>query len=549
MPVTSDAIKFNTDPSGSDFYFIVIKKDAATQLYGTFFGEDNPVSNENPKNFGDHVDGGTSRFDRTGVIYQAICANCYKSVNFPGTPGSWSTTNNATAGGQCNLGMLKIKMNFAGVEAGPQPSINGVPYDSSGCIPLTVDFTDTIQNAKSYRWNFGDGSPIVTTTSVTVSHTYTAVGNYRVTLIAIDSTTCNIADTAYLNIRAGNNKATIDFVPAKTGLCTDLSYVFTNKSTATTATFKANSFIWDFGDGTPRITADLNPPITHTYAGPGTYKVKLILQDTAFCNAPDSLVKTIRLSPIVKASFITPSDGCVPYNAVFDNTSAGGLNFFWDFGDGSTSTVDNPTHLYTAVGKYTVKLIAYDSTSCNKLDSTSFTITVNPIPVPGFTYSPNPPQENTFTVFTNQSQGATNYIWYFGDGDSTIEVNPRHIYNATGTYNVCLVAINAGGCRDSICMPVSAIINPLLDVPSAFTPGKFGVNSIVSVKGFGIKEMNWTIYNRWGQKVFQSTNPSSGWDGYYKGKLQQMDVYAYTLDVIFTDGNKVRKAGDITLIR
>jgi gliding motility-associated-like protein len=128
-------------------------------------------------------------------------------------------------------------------------------------------------------------------------------------------------------------------------------------------------------------------------------------------------------------------------------------------------------------------------------------------------------------------------------------VNPKHQFIATGTYNVCLTAINAAGCSDDTCMAVSAIINPLLDVPSAFTPGKFGVNGVVSVKGFGIKEMHWNIYNRWGQKVFESTNPANGWDGYFKGKLQQMDVYTYTLDVIFSDGTKVRKAGDITLIR
>jgi gliding motility-associated-like protein len=549
MPVTADAIKLNTDASGSDFYFIVIKKDAATQLYGTFFGQDDPNGSGPPQTFGDHVDGGTSRFDKNGVIYQAICANCNKSVNFPGTPGSWSTTNNASGGGQCNLGMLKIKMNFAGVAAGPQPFINGVAYDSTGCIPLKVDFVDTVQNAKSYIWDFGDGSPKVTQSSFNISHTYTSVGYYLVTLVAIDSTTCNIMDTAYTHIRAGNNKAALDFIPNKTGLCTDLSYIFTNTSTASTAPFNANSFIWDFGDNSPRIKAGVTPPVTHTYAGPGTYKVKLILEDTAFCNSPDSVFKTVRLSPIVKAQFNTPLNGCVPYDAVFENTSAGGLNFFWDFGDGSTSTADNPTHLYTSVGSYTIKLYAFDSTSCNKLDSTSFTINVNPIPVAAFTFSPNPPQPNTFTQFQNQSQGAVTYVWNFGDGDTSIDVNPRHLYNATGTYNVCLTATNAGGCSDSICMPVSAIINPLLDVPTAFTPGKFGVNGIVSVKGFGIKEMHWSIYNRWGEKVFESINPANGWNGYYKGRLQQMDVYTYTLDVIFSDGTKTRKAGDITLIR
>ena len=551
MPVTADAIKPVTDASGSDFYFIVIKKNASSLLYGTFFGQDDPVG-DTPITFGDHVDGGTSRFDQSGVIYQAICANCLKSVSFFGTPGSWSPTNQASGvntSGQCNLGMLKIKMNFAGVEAAPLATINGVPHDTTGCIPLTVDFSDTIQNGKSYVWNFGDGSPKFTTTSFNISHTYTAVGNYLVSLVAIDSATCNIADTAYLTIIAGNNKATLGFTAAKTGLCTDLTYIFTNTSLTSATPFKSNSFIWDFGDGSPRVTAGLTPPITHTYAGPGTYIVKLILLDNSFCNSPDSISKTIRLSPIVKAQFNTSPRGCVPYNAVFENTSAGGLNFLWDFGDGTTSTADNPTHLYNTPGNYTIKLYAFDSTSCNKIDSTTFTISVVDIPVASFTFSPDPPQENTPNQFTNQSLGAITYLWYFGDGDSSTEINPRHLFIATGTYNVCLTATNAAGCSDDTCMQVSAIILPLLDVPTAFTPGKFGVNGIVNVKGFGIKQMQWNIYNRWGQKVFESTDPANGWNGYYKGKLQQMDVYTYTLDVIFSDGTKIKKTGDITLLR
>ena len=84
MPTTPDAIKPQTDASGSDFYFFVLKKDAASQLYGSFFGqEDPPLGVNNPVTFGDHVDGGTSRFDRNGVIYQAMCANCFRTVPFP----------------------------------------------------------------------------------------------------------------------------------------------------------------------------------------------------------------------------------------------------------------------------------------------------------------------------------------------------------------------------------------------------------------------------------------------------------------------------------
>lgn len=549
MPTTPDAIKPQTDASGSDFYFFVLKKDAASQLYGSFFGqEDPPLGVNNPVTFGDHVDGGTSRFDRNGVIYQAMCANCFRTVPFPGTLGAWSTSDQALAGGQCNLGMLKIEMNFAGVQAGVRASINGLPYDTVGCVPLRVDFVDTLNKGKRYYWSYGDGAGD-TTTVPNNFHIYNITGNYRVRLIAVDSTTCNIFDTAYTNIKAGNNKVLLDFISNKLPPCTNLSYSFTNTSVPTRGLFNPNTFTWDFGDNSAEVTQGQSPPVIHSYAGPGTYIVKLAINDTTFCNSPTDTVKTVRLSPQVKAQFETPSRGCVPYNAVFVNNSLGGLNFFWDFGDGTTSTDDNPAHLYNNVGTYLVKLTAFDSTSCNKEDSSTFAITVSPIPFAAFTYNPNPPQENIFTNFVNESIGATKYTWNFGDGDTSAEVNPSHIFPATAVYRVCLNAANDAGCSDDTCMNVRSIIKPLVDVPSAFTPGRFGVNGLIKVEGFGIAEMHWSIYNRWGQKVYETNNRKSAWDGTFNGKMQPLDVYAYTLDVTFSDGTKYRKTGDITLLR
>lgn len=549
MPVTPDAIKGTPDATGSDFYFFVLKKNAASQLYGTFFGQDDPVDDpNNPKTFGDHVDGGTSRFDRNGIIYQAICANCFKGVAFPGTPGSWSPTNQAAGGGKCNLGMLKIEMDFTGIEAGVRASINGVPYDTTGCVPIMVNFSDTIQKAKLYYWDFGDGTGD-TTTIPAVDHLYNITGVFPVRLIAIDSATCNISDTAYTTIRVGNNEVTPDFIFAKIPPCSNLGYTFTNTSTAPSGTSLPNIYTWDFGDNTPPVVQSQSPPVVHTYASPGTYIVKLTVTDSGFCNSPADTSKTLRISPQVQAAFTTPPGGCVPYNAEFINNSLGGLRFEWDFGDGFTSTQDNPMHLYNSVGTYTVKLKAFDSTSCNKIDSVAFTLTVSAIPFASFTFNPVPPEANAFTNFVNQSTGATSYLWNFADGDTSIEVNPSHIFPATGTYNVCLQASNVIGCVDDTCIDVQAIINPLVDVPTAFTPGRFGINSQVKVQGFGISKMQWTIYNRWGQKVYESDNTKSGWDGTFKGKLQPLDVYTYTLDVVFSDGKKAKKTGDITLLR
>lgn len=549
LPTTPGAIKSNTDIGlegiGQDFYFFVLKRDATSQLYGSFFGQNGGLV--------DHVDGGTSRFDKDGVIYQAICANCDGNGNvaFPTTPGAWATTN-PTSGG-CNLAMVKIAFNLAGVRSGIQSAIEGTPRDTAGCVPLVVDFLDTVQQAASYEWNFGDGTPLVKTTTPSFSHTYNNTGLYRVMLVAIDSTTCNIRDTSYLTIRAGNIKAELGFNAVKLEPCQAFSYRFDNTSFAPASRpFGAGSFEWDFGDNTPRVIAGTEA-VQHQYAAPGTYNVRLILRDTGYCNSPDDTVKQLRVSALVKARFETPYTGCAPYTAVFNNISDGGQQFFWTFGDGSTSTEINPAHRYTAPGKYTVTLLAIDPNTCNRRDSMQITIQVYEKPTAAFSAAPQPPAENTPITFTNASSpDAIRFKWLFGDGDSlltTTRLPVQHEYNTTGTFNACLIAMNVIGCADTVCNPVQTLIDPAVDVPNAFTPRSGDINSVVKVRGFGIAKMKFIIYNRWGQKVFESDHKSNGWDGKFKGVLQPMDVYAYTLEVQFTDGTKATKKGDITLIR
>ena len=546
MPVTSDALQSTTD--GSDFYFFVLKKNATSQLFGSFWGQNGGLT--------DHVDGGTSRFDKQGVIYQAICANCFGDAVYLTTPGASGPINgttlpNGTVTG-CNLAMLKVSFDFAGVDAGLQSMINGVPRDTVGCAPLTVDFIDTVANAVTYYWYFGDGSPApVITTVPNTSHTYNLPGLYRVMLIAEDSTTCNIRDTAYLNIKAGNLPATLDFNEVKLDPCDSLKYRFDNLSSSTRP-FTNTSFIWDFGDNSPTVIAG-SGSVFHSYTSPGTYTIKLTLVDTAYCNAPDTLKKTIRIAPLVEAQFETPPTGCAPYAAQFTNTSIAGQTFIWDFGDNTTSTEIDPVHIYTTPGLYTITLIANDPSTCNLTDTTTGTINVFPIPVSNFTFSPDPPVENTPTTFNNlASPDAVKFKWLFGDGDSLL-TNSRspvkHQYNATGTYNACLIAINSAGCADTLCQDVRAVIFALVDVPNAFTPQRGDVNSVVYARGFGITKIRFIIWNRWGQKVFETNDKNTGWDGKYKGVIQPMDVYAYTLDVEFFDGTKTIKKGDISLIR
>lgn len=526
---------------GRDFYFFVLERDARSRFFGSHFGRSGGV--------GEHVDGGTSRFDENGVIYQAICGECSGSGSFPVTAGSYSCASN----NGYNLAVIKIEMNFSGVGADVLASIGGVKNDTIICVGGRVDFNDVVLKGKKYYWDFRDTpNRYDTTTSPSSFHIFNTVGSYRVMLIAEDSATCNIRDTSYVTIKVGNNIANVDFRWAKIPPCENLEFEFINRTSATVNNYSARSFRWDFGDGSAALITDFNTRPRHLYAAPGNYQVILTLLDSNFCNSPVADTQTVRINPQVVAAFTTPAVGCAPYTAVFSNNSLGGTDFKWEYGDSQTSTNPDPihTHLYQLPGTYQVRLIATDTNTCNKIDTSDWvTIRVSPKPVALATWAPNPPQVNTPTSFTNQSSGAIRYLWNFGDGESSTDLHPVHQYNATNSFDAELIAYNQDGCTDTFPMRPLALIEPLLDVPNAFTPGKFGVNSVISVRGFGIGKMDWKIFNRWGQVIFHSTDRKQGWDGTYKGKIQPMDVYVYTLEAEFTDGKKLRKTGDITLLR
>ncbi len=541
---------------GKDFYFFVLAKDAQSQFFGSHFGQNG--------GFGDHVDGGTSRFDANGIIYQAVCANCNgrssEPATFPTTPGVYAEVNGSLI---CNEAAVKIEMNFSGVAAQIQSEIDGEINDSLGCIPLLVNFRDLRAKGVTYYWNFNSAvfpnAVDLTTTTPTANFTFNNVGVFRVRLIAEDLSTCNLRDTSYITIKTGRDRVLPNFTNAKVGPCTSKAYAFTNTSTSLSLpaiSFLPQTFVWDFGDGSPLDTANFTEVIPHTYASTGTYNVKLTIIDNRFCNSPKDTIIPLRINDNVTAKPTSNALGCAPYVPVFKNESDAGLSWLWELFDATTnaliatSTDFVPTFSALPVGNYKYRLTAFDSTTCNKIDVSAFkNIKVVQKPQAKFDWAPNPPEPNVPVRFTNLSSFADSYLWNFGDSESSTEFAPVHEYNATKIYDAELIAYSVAGCTDTFRLPVNVIVNPLLDVPNAFTPGRFGVNSVVNVRGFGIDKMDWRIYNRWGQVIFKSDNKRQGWDGTYKGKLQPIDVYSYTLDVELTDGKKIRKTGDITLLR
>jgi gliding motility-associated-like protein len=543
LSVTPDAIRSTSD--GADFYFFVLEKDAKSQLYGSFFGMNAPT---NPGSH-DHVDGGTSRFDENGIIYQGFCASC-NGGQFPTTPGTISPNNPSP---RCNLAITKIDFDLSGVRTGVQSFIDGRRRDSSTCVPATIEFVDSIAIGKRFEWRFGDGSPDVATDSPRTVHTFTREGNYRVRLIAIDDTKCIPRDTAYLNIRVRIDRVPLNADALHLPPCQNLNYQFNNRSIPFPGKpFKDSSFMWLFGDNSAPLRAGL-APVTHRFPGPGTYTIRLALIDTNYCNAPDTFSFPLRVNPNVAARFNAPLSGCAPFTASFNNLSVGGVSFLWNFGNGQTSTDASPRYTFTQPGVYRVKMVAIDPSTCNLRDSTFFNITVSGPPTADYSYSPRPSLENIPTTFINLSGPAVLYRWDFGDGDTLITLRRdtlvKHQYPRSDVYNACVVAINEFGCRDTTCLPVTASVVPVVDVVSAFTPNGDGTNDRAVVYGFGVVKMTFRIYNRWGQLMFESTSTKFGWDGKFNGQPQPMDAYGYTLDAELIGGEKVKSSGSITLIR
>jgi gliding motility-associated-like protein len=310
--------------------------------------------------------------------------------------------------------------------------------------------------------------------------------------------------------------------------------------------------MWDFGDGTPKQTTGPGP-VVHTFPAEGVYNVKMSIEDPAYCNAPVSITKVVRISTNVKADFsMAPDPACTPLTYQFRNLSFNGQTFTWEFGDGTTFTgFAPPLKTYAAIGTYIVKLTVTDPNTCNVTDVMTKTLVVAPStpPVAAFSWSPNPSEENTPTQFLNNSSNAVKYKWDFGDGSQSTQMNPQYQYVASAINDVCLIAINTMECADTVCQKVESKIVIYYDVPNAFTPNGDGKNDKVTVRGFGIVKLDFRVYNRWGQLVFRSTDPSQGWDGYYQGRLQPMDVYGYTLELEMYTGERFTKKGDITLLR
>ena len=303
---------------------------------------------------------------------------------------------------------------------------------------LDVDFTDLSSGpGLSWSWDFGDGN---TSIEQNPSHTYTAPGTYTVCL-----TSTNVCS----NAQECHSVTVCDEATAAASAVTNvLSVDFTDVSTGT-----VTGWHWDFGDG--NTSTDQNP--THVYATAGTYNYCLIASND--CGSDDTICQTITVCDLLTANYSSTVNGLA---TDFTDLSTGD-SWHWDFGDGNTSTDQNPTHAFTAPGTYNVCLAV--TNTCGEDDTICMPITICGTPIAGYSGL----TEELSVLLSDQSTGVVHsWAWDFGDGNTSTDQNPTHTYAADGNYYICLIASNNCGESDTMCQTVMVCSTPVALFNSSF---------------------------------------------------------------------------------
>jgi len=373
-------------------------------------------------------------------------------------------TNSAGSNTDTQAGYITVS------RAAAVPVVSFITNDTSGSVPLTVQFLDSSTNSpSSWVWSFGDGG---TSTSPSPIHTYLTQGQYTVTLTATNAAGSNTTSLSnYITVSPVTVAPTAVFKATVTSGYAPLTVQFVDVSSNS-----PNSWVWSFGDGS---TSTLQNPV-HTYTLPGTFAVTLTASNVMGSNTQIQPGYITVNAAVPYASFTSNvTSGINPMTVQFNDTSNNTPTaWYWTFGDGVVSTSQNPVHTYTAVGSYAVSLGTTNSAGSNTTTMATYINVTNALTPPTSSFTANVQSGNApLTVqFTDTSGNSpSGWQWAFGDGSQSTDQNPSHTYTMSGVYSVSLTAVNSGG-HNTTTMPgfisviAPVVVNPTQAVLTAATP-------------------------------------------------------------------------------
>jgi gliding motility-associated-like protein len=594
MPTTNNA--YDATSSTGDFYMAVFDENMTNLEYATFFG--GSTSNE-------HVDGGTSRFDKKGVIYQSVCAGCGGNDDFPiSDPTVVLGPTNGTTNG-CNNGVFKFDFQL------PQ-TVADFYNDPTECIGNPSNFINNSVGAETFLWDFGDGT---VSTEENPSHLYATSGTYTITLTVSSANTCNGTDIAEGTITITDpQEVTLENVV----VCASPNNVLSVPSAEGIFSWSPSSNLSDptgyatFYYGTESqdfIITQLNSGcITNYTLHADVLQFETVTSDTVLCE-PAEITLSAQYSPS-NAAIIWSDTNNWGFNAQLNDDSTDvditvqaihSIVYYVQIVSGSCSveqpvfvqladdqttlqpdfnlcatepvmlSVENPNPQFSYSWTPAALIVAGQNTStimANISEATLFTVisvsdegciasdsvlvsvsTLNPQNVDA---SANPsiiaPGEN---AQLNATPLGYSYSWSPSSTLTNSETaNPLASPEVTTIYTVTIVDSQCS-VTDTVEVRVINLVcgPPSIFVPNTFTPNADGKNEKLYVRGVNLSKVHFSIYNRWGQLVFETYSKNEGWDGTFKDMKVDPDVFVYYLDATCDGGEEYFEKGNITLIR
>ena len=376
----------------------------------------------------------------------------------------------------------------------------------SVCIGQTISLSVTT-TATNYAWT-GPNTFTSNIQNPTINNATAAnSGTYTVT---VGLGNCFAADTISVNVI---NNSTITITPSSTVSCVGQPITLTAAG--------ATTYTWSTGATTPTITVSTSG----TYSVASSTPCGIVNNSTTITFAP---TPTVQISPVTP---ICPGDSLLL-------TASGATSYHWSTGSNSASIYVHNAGTFSVTG-----------TSAGCPSAASTTVSMIPIVV-SFSATPNSGTYPLDVVLTNNSVGATSYAWNFGNGGTSIQLNPTTTYTNTGTYTITLTGTQ-GTCVESYSQiiivnePASSII-----IPNVFTPNGDGINEFFTITGVSISDFSCIIYDRWGLEMFESDHITTSWDGKNKKGVAVPDgTYFYIINAKGTDLKTNTYKGFVTLIR
>ncbi|HMQ88922.1 MAG TPA: PKD domain-containing protein [Flavilitoribacter sp.] len=461
-------------------------------------------------------------------------------VIVPSQSGTLPVTLVAVNSFQCRDSLIRA------VDILPSPVAGFAPDMNQGCEDLRVVFDNQSQFAGFYDWDFADGNGSALENP---ANTFTSPGEYAVTLVAGSDNGCP-QDTFSLNITVWP-KPTAEFTYDKPEECgTPAEVILTNGS---------NGYVgsdWAFGDGA--FSTDTDP--VHDYQQPGVFPIRLVVTNEFLCK--DTVIQEVDIFGQPAAGFDPGvSVGCNDLEVVFQNQSTDAVRYIWriasfpEFRDSIS-----PRVVFTEPGVYTAELVAIYNDQCQDTYVLPTPIRVYRSPEAGFETEIDRDENLLGDVqFINTSEFYDRIHWDFGDGNTSTETDPFHVYDINRSITVTLIAYNdnngAYTCTDTLKKPVDPEWITTFFAPNALSPD-FGPLQVRIFKpvGIGIEEYEIAIYSPYGKQVWHSTaledgHPKDGWDGTLNGKPQPQGAYVWRADLKFVNGDRRVETGSVNLVR